>query len=355
MKKILLIIFLMAYSVFFAEWFLRLLNPQAILPRYIQASEYGIRENIPNATYRHWTPEIEVLMSINNQGMRDHRTFPIKKPEGTCRVAIFGDSFFMGYEVNLEDSFAGQLESKLKKGNKNCEVLNFAVSGFGTAESLITLKKKAIQFEPDFVVLQWHDTDPNDNFRSNLFRINDDDQLVPTGNTYLPAVKIREKLLTYGIYRWAIEYSHLYSMAREKLGITIKNFLVPIKSFLKNSSNENIEETTKIVETVATEKHQGPGLNEKLVNAFCEKANSHDADCIILDIPNQVFNGDIITSYNFINIEHIKADAVLSPTELLKKEFKNGKELYRKKGHYHFNELGYSLTASVVSEYILSK
>ena len=118
MKKIVLALLLYAYSLFFGEWFLRLLNPQALLPRYIQAGDHGIRENIPNAEYRHWTPEIEVLMQTNRHGMRDYRDYTVKKPKGVCRVAIFGDSFFMGYEASFEDSFAGRLENDLKVGGE---------------------------------------------------------------------------------------------------------------------------------------------------------------------------------------------------------------------------------------------
>lgn len=350
MKNIVIVILLGAYSLFFSEWFLRFLNPQAIMPRFIQAGEFGIRENVPNAQYRHWTPEIKVNMQTNSQGMRDYREYSVAKPEGACRVAIFGDSFFMGYEVTLEDSYAGRLEIDLNEGGKPCEVLNFAVSGFGTAESLITLQEKALAFDPDYVVLEWHHTDPKDNLRSGLFRLNQDGVLEPTGRDYLPGVKVRERLMAFGIYRWAIENSHLYNIAREKIAGSIKDLINEIRNF---SFRKKV--ATDIEDIVEPQKTYSVDINVSLVNRFCELVRLNDAVCIISDMPSQNFRDEIESSFDFIDVSKIDADAVLSPVDLFEQAWNEGNHLFRYQGHNHFNELGYQLAASVVSEYILSQ
>ena len=349
MKFIIISISLVLYSLFFAEWFLRFLNPQALMPRYIQASEYGIRENIPNAEYRHWTPEVHVQMQTNSQGMRDYREYDRKKPEGVCRVAIFGDSFFMGYEVSWEHSYAGQLEVQLKNAGQPCEVLNFAVSGFGTAESLIALEEKALSFEPDYVVLEWHHTDPVDNLRSGLFTFSDSGELQATGKSYLPGVKVREKLMRYRFYRWAIEYSHLYSMVREKVAGFIKELLVGLRQF--NASKKAAPESVAS-KSIALSK---PDINIALINRFCAVASINNASCILADMPSQQFNGDIDTSLRLIDTSKVKADAIVTPIKLFEQQWDAGYDLFRYEGHRHFNELGYSLAASVASDYIISQ
>ncbi len=130
----------LVYALFFSELFLRYLSPQALVPRYVTAAPWGIRGNIANAVYRHHTPEVDVELRINPQGMRDNRIFPQIKPQGTCRIALFGDFYFMGFEAELEDSIAYQLEQNMRSAGFRVEVSNFAVSGFGNAEMQVALE-----------------------------------------------------------------------------------------------------------------------------------------------------------------------------------------------------------------------
>src|SRR4051812_43341985 len=137
-KKVWVWIALTTYGAVFAEAFVRVVAPQPVMPRYVMATPLGIRGNIPNALYWHHTGEGAFQYQINSEGMRSGRDFPATKPPGVCRIALLGDSFFMGYEVRFEDSFAAVLEQRLNELGINVEVLNFAVSGFGTAEELKT-------------------------------------------------------------------------------------------------------------------------------------------------------------------------------------------------------------------------
>src|ERR1019366_402521 len=99
--------------------------------------------------------EVDVEYRINGQGLRADRNYSLSKPPGTCRVAVFGDSFFFGIELDLPESIAGQLERRLEESGVRAEVLNFAVGGFGTAEMLQTFEGFGRQFEPDVVIFSW--------------------------------------------------------------------------------------------------------------------------------------------------------------------------------------------------------
>ena len=90
------IVGLLAYTLAFSEFFIRLFAPQPIMPRYVTATPWGVRGNVPGAQYWQSSPEVHVQIRINQLGIRDDREFAYKKPTGTCRLALFGDSVFVG-------------------------------------------------------------------------------------------------------------------------------------------------------------------------------------------------------------------------------------------------------------------
>lgn len=65
----------------------------------------------------------------NNEGLRDYE-YPLVKPAQNVRVALVGDSVTFGAGLNLEDTYAKQLERLLNNHyTKKIEVINFGASG----------------------------------------------------------------------------------------------------------------------------------------------------------------------------------------------------------------------------------
>lgn len=355
MSKYLLKPFLLGcYALLFAEIFLRIFSPQALFPRYVTGSDIGIRQNVPNAIYWHQSPEIRVEMRINSAGIRSDKEFPIEKPQGTCRIVILGDSFFMGYEASLDESFAGRLEARLAKANKECEVINLAVSGFGTAESLIQLKEKGLQYQPDYVVLEWHESDIADNIRSNLF-IYENEEIVRLPTEYLPAIKTRDKLMEFGVYRWLIENCHLYTALRHSLSVFVKDLLVKIKNNAKTPAPHSEYTESVTIEEKANQKSK-PSLNlhSALVTEIVRTAERAGAKSIVLDVPWERFDGKTVSSFD--DLEGQPNDIVLiSPKDELDKLLEDGEMVYFKKGHRHFTPAGYDALAKVTAEAILEQ
>ena len=100
--------------------------------------------------------EGEAYVRINSDGLRD-REHSRAKPAGTFRIAVLGDSYIEALQVPFEKSFCAVLESKLREcpsgaGDK-IEVINFGVSGYGTAQEFITLRDHVWQYSPDIVLL----------------------------------------------------------------------------------------------------------------------------------------------------------------------------------------------------------
>ena len=96
MKRIAMYLFILLWICFAAEIFLRTFDPRPMLPRYVQAGDFGIRVNMPNQTYVHHTPEYRVEIRTNSKGMRSNVDYPYEKPAGVKRIVVLGDSFGMG-------------------------------------------------------------------------------------------------------------------------------------------------------------------------------------------------------------------------------------------------------------------
>jgi len=103
--------------------------------------------------------EGEAFVAINRDGQRD-RERSRTKPPNTFRIAILGDSITEALQVPLESTFSSVLERQLKGckafENRNVETVNFGVSGYGTAQELLTFRHRAAAYSPDVTVLAFY-------------------------------------------------------------------------------------------------------------------------------------------------------------------------------------------------------
>ena len=117
-----------------------------------QSRGYALRPNM-EGWYR---KEGGAYVKINSAGLRD-REHARAKPPGTIRIAVLGDSYPEAFQVPMEDAFWVIMEKKLEEcgafGGKRVEVVNFGVSGYGTAQELITLREHVWDYDPDIVML----------------------------------------------------------------------------------------------------------------------------------------------------------------------------------------------------------
>lgn len=87
-------------------------------------------------------------LSTNSVGMRGSEEFTEDKPEGCSRVALIGDSFTFGTHQPDSRTWATGLRASIRP----CEVLNFAVPGYGSDQAVLSLTERALRYEPDVVV-----------------------------------------------------------------------------------------------------------------------------------------------------------------------------------------------------------
>jgi lysophospholipase L1-like esterase len=100
--------------------------------------------------------EGRAFVRINSAGFRD-RERSLAKPPDVFRIAVLGDSYAEALQVDLDRTFHISLERRLNAckafGNKMAEVLNFGVSGYGTAQQLLTYRYFATAYAPDLVLV----------------------------------------------------------------------------------------------------------------------------------------------------------------------------------------------------------
>jgi hypothetical protein len=152
-KKLLLVLFGLLMGLLMSEVFLRVIGYSYPI---FYASDYYRGFSLRPGMAGHYQREGESEVRINSDGLRD-REHTKAKPADTVRIALLGDSFAEAMHVPMEQTFWSLLERKLQECNlfpgKRVEVINFGVSGYGTAQELMTLRQKVWDYSPDIVML----------------------------------------------------------------------------------------------------------------------------------------------------------------------------------------------------------
>ena len=165
--ELLLVLFGISFGLLLTEVSLRVIGYSA--PVFYQTDYYrgiALRANAAGTYQR----EGRNYVSINSAGLRD-REHTLIKPANTIRIALLGDSYCEAFQVPLEQTFWWLLQQKLEGCNqfagKQVEIINFGVSGYGTAQELITLQQNVWRYSPDIVMLMvTTDNDITDNVKS---------------------------------------------------------------------------------------------------------------------------------------------------------------------------------------------
>ncbi len=359
LRRLFTVVAIVAYALVFGEFFLRLLVPQPLVPRYVTGSADGIRANMPNVAFRQWTPEVDVTVRYNNAGMRDDRPAPpLAKAPGECRVVLLGDSYFVGFESDYPHSFAKQLEDGLRARGRNCRVLDFAVSGFGTGEMLIALKQRALQYHPDIVLMSWHATDPDDNIRSNLFKLDEDGHLVATGLPFLPGIEISDRLMRWPGYRWLIENSQLYSAVRERAGGITKALLVKARIEALRGGSAATPAASAPEEGVlppANTRPGSPALDNALIFAVNDAARAAGAKFMVFDIPARKARDEFMTMRDWLPQPVLFELPVVSPIEAFRAAHPQTAPIYLERGQLHWTARGNAVAAKVAADAIITQ
>lgn len=246
-----------------------------------------------------WITEGRSFVSINGEGFRD-RDHAIEKPADTFRIAVLGDSMSEAFAVELERTYWSVLGQALRScaqyANKNVEVLNFSVSGYGTAQQLITLRQNALKYEPDIVLLGffaandvWNNHKPLDGHEDRVyFQLRDGKLRLDDTNVQSTRFKLKAWRRNFG--NALVNASYTLQLARE--------FYYRTKS-AKKAARQNEDHVFDIRDAgykifsppTAEEWRQAWAVTENLIHAIKTESESRNAHFWLVNLtaPAQVY------------------------------------------------------------------
>lgn len=111
-----------------------------------------------------WRTEGFAQSYLNHDGMRE-ANLTVAKPANTYRVAVLGDSIVEGLQVPIEQTFGQIIARRLTPlSGKKIEFLNFGTSGYSTVQEYLLLKRSAMKYHPDLVLVCYNSRDLFENW-----------------------------------------------------------------------------------------------------------------------------------------------------------------------------------------------
>lgn len=112
---------------------------------------------IPDSTLG-WAPnphyaDEKSIYKYNSVGIRTNRTIGRTTDKAKLTIAIFGDSYTHGDEVDFENTISNLLENILEQNGIVADVLNFAVSGYGIDQAYLKWQMINESIKPDIIIL----------------------------------------------------------------------------------------------------------------------------------------------------------------------------------------------------------
>jgi len=195
-------------AVLIGEVGIRVVAPQPL--QHIQLDDQLYFVNRPSARFRYAREnEYSVDVAYNAWGFRGPIPDPSPAP-GVTRILLVGDSQTEGLQVPYEETYGAVLRRDLERllPDRRFEVINLAVSAYGTHQEVLTLRRYGARLRPCWVVLGLYPgNDLSDNVR------------LPLVTEDAGGVGLAEHRFTFarrlwlGTKIWLASISHLYTLS----------------------------------------------------------------------------------------------------------------------------------------------
>jgi hypothetical protein len=333
--------------------------------------------------------EGRAYVKINAQGLRD-REHQVQKPAGIYRIAVLGDSYAEAMQVDVERTFWSLLPKRLEScgfaAGKRIETVNFGVSGYGTANELLTLRTRVWPYSPDMVLLAFF---PGNDVRNNskgletekfwpFFSFKDGRLLIDTSFSDDPEFKEKQRI---AVQRAALQDMRLYQVLRRVRAGNIAQHFHNAPGAAAAAAGEKLTEPgldEQVFREPAEPKWQEAWeITDRLVLAANEETRSHAGRFVlaILSTPGTVYpNPQMRARYaaslgvkslfypeerlQRLGAQHgfdVLALAPAMQSEADKKHvFLHGFE-NTKPGFGHWNEAGHALAAELIAAELCRK
>ena len=132
------------------------------VPFYMWEPCLGLRM-APNqeGRYRHGN-FVDGRYHFNAQGWNHPDDYVVAKPRGVKRVCLIGDSMVEALQVRPEETMFATAERQMARSGYPAQWYAFGVSGYGTAQEYEVIRRFALDYQPDVVILLFVQNDPFD-------------------------------------------------------------------------------------------------------------------------------------------------------------------------------------------------
>ncbi len=341
MKKFFQNVGMMLFSILIAcaigEVALRFLFPQKLgTQQFSNHKDLGLLP-VPNQEGFYLYPGVYNYTYTNDASAR-RITSKDKAANYNKTVMLIGDSFTYGIGVNDHETFAYQLQDKLK--SNGVQIVNCGTPGKGTDYALKYYKVFKEEVKPDVVIYMSHFNDLQDNFREYYYERN--------GSTTLKEKKFdaafysRKKSISKSkVYRWFSRNSHLFSL--------VKSFVVTVMmpahviAYEEDFENKDANDFTNLIlDNLQSEL-------EKDSVEFHTFYIPHENDMKELKTANKLRGPESF----FKNYCETNGVAYKSFTDEMVNRNQNIEELYLEEGHW--TPKGHALAADILFEYLKEK
>jgi len=104
----------------------------------------------PNADL--YVEHLKQRITTNSAGFRD-REFMSPKPYGVYRIIVVGDSVTFGWYQAMDRTYPKLVEASFRQTGGRIEVFNMGVGGYNAIQEVEVVKTKALDYEPDLLVV----------------------------------------------------------------------------------------------------------------------------------------------------------------------------------------------------------
>ena len=165
------------FSLVVLEGTVRMLWPQRPYEEWIAPDARCGHLYKPNGHFLYPFPHSSYVMDLhtNSLGFRDNEPAPAVDGEKT--ILFTGDSYTMGFALDVESRFDRKLAQLCRENGRNFRFINTGVDGWGTVQESRYVEDHFDFLRPDIVVLTFCENDPYDDLS---FLANDGPEWVET-------------------------------------------------------------------------------------------------------------------------------------------------------------------------------
>lgn len=256
-------------------------------------------------------------VQINAQGMRD-REHAMEKPPNTIRIAVLGDSYAEARQVAMGDAFWSVLERTMQvceqRGERSVEVLNFGVSGFGTAQEWLQLQTTVWTFDPDIVLLAF--TTGND-VRNNSFALEGNrdkpyfalqDGKLSLDLSFRNRPSFRKQMSTTSrLAQWILMRSRTAQLLnRVRTGVRHRSDQIALEHQRTGTGAEAGLDTEIYLDPPPREWEEAWQLTAEILKAMANEVRAHGAHFLVVTLSNGIqVHPDFDTRLQFMQKESI--------------------------------------------------